>query len=145
MAGQPDPLRLFDLDDEALATSQSETSASVSHGETARPPSQIETSRGASQAGTRALARDNWSPKGQDADALKRAGAAAVGAEAAQWALDKAIAAARSAGASWRRIGAATGLPYQTVHRRRSSRTVTGAGDAPTARTRSDDQPPEAG
>jgi len=144
MAGQPDPLRLFDLDDEAVAPSQAETNTSLSHAETARPPSQIETSRGASQAGTRAHTRDSWSPEGHDTDALKRAGAAAVGAEAAQWALDEAIAAARSAGASWRRIGAATGLPYQTVHRR-SSRTVTGAGDTPTIRTRSDDQPPEAG
>jgi len=53
-----------------------------------------------------------------DGSVLTRAAEAAARTSAAETALDEAIAAARAAGCSWRSIGAATGRPYQTLHRR---------------------------
>jgi hypothetical protein len=53
--------------------------------------------------------------------ALQRAAAWATLEAAARRELADAIAAAHAAGHSWRAIGSATGLPYQTLHRRSRS------------------------
>jgi hypothetical protein len=50
---------------------------------------------------------------------LRRAAEAATAAAVAQQQLDEAVDAARRAGASWRAIARATGVPFHTLHSRR--------------------------
>jgi hypothetical protein len=100
MAGQPEPLRLFDV-------------GRLSHCETPTPPVSIRD--------TSVPIRDSHGPQtGADDEAddgvLRRAAEAARLAALARTALGQAIVDARAAGHSWRAIGIRTGIPYQTLH-----------------------------
>ena len=57
-----------------------------------------------------------------DKRALREPVAAAILVVSARRVLSGAIDAVRAAGHSWRAIGIATGIPYQTLHRNRRSR-----------------------
>ena len=136
MAGQPEPLRLFDIveaiDDKA---SQPETvrcpsrKKTPSTRSTTAPPSSLETSSAPSDVET---ADAGGVTTSVTAECLRQVGDAATMEEAAKRALVGAISAARSAGCTWRAIGIATGIPYQTLHRRsaRLGPGVTIEGDA---------------
>jgi hypothetical protein len=67
------------------------------------------------------------SPDNGTLDALKtslqQVAAAAEAAARARARLAQAVAAARQASASWRHIGVAAGVPYQTLHRQFATRT----------------------
>ncbi len=67
------------------------------------------------------------SPDNGTLDALKtslqQVAAAAESAARARARLAQAVAAARQTGASWRHIGLAAGVPYQTLHRQAATRT----------------------
>jgi len=103
MATPPEPLRLFD-DGPALNGSQPETPSTVSRQET-------------SENRTHHLADVCDLDRG--AQALRAAADGAILVNDARQALNEAIDAARAAGHSWRTIGIATGIPYQTLHRNR--------------------------
>lgn len=105
MAVPPEALRLFEAGSPGEQGSQPETSPTVSRTET----DQIRTPSG-----------DLSNPL-HESQALRDTFAAAILVEEARRALSDAIAAARSAGYSWRAIGAASGIPYQTLHRNRRS------------------------
>jgi len=60
-------------------------------------------------------------------DALEAVVLSAGRLKGAQARFDDAVTAAHRAGYSWRRIGAATGVPFQSLHRR-SAAAVTAAG-----------------
>lgn len=95
--------RLFDLDLPQPVKSQIETPKCPSQIETPPPLSEIET--------------DN--PEVEDAVHQLRVVAEEVTMVMnAHDRLDAAIEAARRAGVSWRQIGIAAGIPYQTLHRR---------------------------
>jgi DNA-directed RNA polymerase specialized sigma24 family protein len=101
--GRPEPLRLFDLDLPQPVGSQIEAPKCPSQTETPPPLSEIET---------------------DDPEVEDRAHQLQVVAEEATMVMDArrrleaAIEAARFAGRSWRQIGIAAGVPYQTLHRR---------------------------
>jgi hypothetical protein len=105
MADRPEPLRLFDPDPQGDETrsSQPKTGAELSPSETRQVPSRSET-------------RSNWQ-EGQE-NPLHAVAEAATMVGNADRHLDAAIEAARAAGRSWREIGIASGVPYQTLHRR---------------------------
>ena len=107
MIQPPEALRLYELGDEAHPPPSPVAPPAPSHPGTVPPLSPFETRRRTSRSETRST----------DRSALDRASTAAADADAARHALDEAIADARAAGASWRAIGAITGLPYQTLHR----------------------------
>lgn len=95
--------RLFDLDLPQPVKSQIETP---------KCPSQIETPPPLSEIGT-----DD--PEVEDsANQLRVVAQEATMVVNAQDRLEAAIEAARRAGISWRHIGIAAGVPYQTLHRR---------------------------
>jgi ribosome modulation factor len=97
-----EPLRLFDLDLPQPTKSQVET---------LQCPSQIETPERLSEIET-----DN--PKVEDpAHQLQLVAEEATMVVNANDRLEAAIEAARRAGISWRQIGIAAGVPYQTLHR----------------------------
>jgi hypothetical protein len=95
MANPPEQRRLFEI--ETDEQSKSETPRPARPDPTARP---VDPSRN----GT-----------GHDTLDLRAASAALGAAEAG---LGDAIRSARAAGLSWRAIGTATGVPFQTLHRR---------------------------
>jgi helix-turn-helix, Psq domain len=98
-----EPLRLFDLDLPQPVESQVETPKRPSQIETPSPLSEIET--------------DN--PEVDDsARQLQVVAEGATMVVNAHDRLEAAIEAARRAGVSWRQIGIAAGVPYQTLHRR---------------------------
>ena len=103
MEDRLEPLRLFDLDPTQPVKSQIETPKCPSQIETPPPLSEIET--------------DN--PEVEDAvHQLRVVAEQATMVVNAHDRLDAAIEAARMAGGSWRQIGIAAGVPYQTLHRR---------------------------
>jgi hypothetical protein len=107
MAGRAEPLRLFDLADESGAL--------ASRGETTASPSIN---------GKRSEASPNETPtpavqlRGTGVEALGRIAEAATLVCDAQRELDEAIEIARALGHTWRTIGVASGIPFQTLHRR---------------------------
>lgn len=100
MASPPESLRLFDIDHDP-SPSRIETKDELSHLKTQQTQSQIETS-----------AEDL---------VLAVRGAAKVVADAERR-LVVAIEAARAGHCTWREIGIAAGIPYQTLHRRHHQR-----------------------
>jgi hypothetical protein len=98
-----DPLRLFDLDLPQPVKSHVETPKCPSQIETPPPLSEIETE----------------DPEVEDlADQLRVIADEATMVVKANDRLEAAIEAARRAGVSWRQIGIAAGVPYQTLQRR---------------------------
>ena len=96
---QPEPARLFEIDPPVVRRSSgSETPTRASRPETSRRPSHAETVSAS--------------------DRLHGVTAAATMVATADHQLDAAIAAARADGCTWREIGIAAGVPYQTLHRR---------------------------
>lgn len=124
MAGRPKPPRLFDLGEGK--------DDNPSHAETVRRPYPNMTPSTAPLTETSARRSNREMGPGsyvETADAgavkalvtvecLRQASDAATMEEAAKRSLAGAIVAARSAGCTWRAIGIATGIPYQTLHRR---------------------------
>lgn len=103
MEDRLEPLRLFDLDPTQPVKSQFETPKCVSQIETPLPLSDIETD----------------DPEVEDpAHQLRVVAEEATMVVNANDRLEAAIDAARMAGVSWRQIGIAAGVPYQTLHRR---------------------------
>jgi len=135
MATQPEPLRLFDpgrLDDEP---SPHETERRVADRD-APMPSRVRTRREASRSKTTPAVpadvhvgtppdpsdiethhRERRGPS-PDNDLLREAAEAARLVTLTTDALNAAITAARAAGRSWRELGIAAGIPFQTLHRR---------------------------
>jgi hypothetical protein len=111
MAGQPEPLRLFDVDGDADPRLSHDETTAVSIRDTNVPIRDTVLVDGSTRP-----------PHGADGLMLQRVARAAAGVVIAGHVLNEAIAAARSDGCSWRAIGAATGLPYQTLHRRAARR-----------------------
>jgi hypothetical protein len=99
VADQPESLRLFDLDSDSA--SLTETTESYRF-KTPPTESRIETP-------ARECAPENL---------LRAVAEAATMVRNANRQLDAAIEAARAACLSWREIGIAAGIPYQTLHRR---------------------------
>jgi len=98
-----EPPRLFDLDIRQPVKSQIETPKCPSQIETRPPLSEIETDE----------------PELEDsAHQLRVIAEEATMVVNAHDRLEAAIEAARRAGVSWREIGIAAGVPYQTLHRR---------------------------
>jgi len=99
VAAPPDQLSLLDLDAPAVEQpSRTETPSRPSRPETTSGPSHPETRRGA--------------------DRLRAVVDAATMVENADRQFEAAITAAKADGCSWREIGIAAGVPYQTLHRR---------------------------
>jgi hypothetical protein len=99
VAAPPDQLSLLDHDPPAAQQpSRTETPSRPSQAKTTSGPSHPETRRGN--------------------DRLQVVVDAATMVEQADRQLDAAISAARADGCSWREIGIAAGVPYQTLHRR---------------------------
>ena len=103
MATPPEPLRLFDLDPLMVLVAPAETPPTASQAETSLS----------------GVAPENLRDVDRDGPALRDAVVAAILVNDARRALSEAVAAARVAGHSWRAIGIATGIPYQTLHRNR--------------------------
>ena len=89
-------------------------------------------------AGPIASSPDNGTPNALK-PSLQQVAAAAEAAARAQARLAQAVAAARRAGDSWRHIGAAAGVPYQTLHRQFA--TGTGVRRPPSAAKRNQRTP----
>lgn len=133
IADRPEPLRLFDLADNAEGDasepetarrpSRNETLSRASRTERTARPSDPETRPGPSHLQT-ASRKDETAPI--TAEFLRQAADAATMEEIAQQALAGAVVAARDAGHSWRAIGIATGIPHQnqTLHRQARARGV---------------------
>ena len=103
MEDRLEALRLFDLDLPQPVKSEIETPKCPSQIETPPPLSDIETD----------------GPEAEDsAHQLRMVAEAATMVVNANDRLEAAIEAARMAGFSWRQIGIAAGVPYQTLHRR---------------------------
>jgi len=112
MADWREQLRLFDPAGDAAAPSSVETEWASSHPRTPRRTSPIETASVVSPDEMQPAAH-HPSPASRDsAGALDELAVAAADVVTARRALDTAIAVARSTGASWRTIGAVTGLPF---------------------------------
>ncbi len=110
MDDRPEPLRLFDPSRSNGGPSQYETPSRQSQFETPPPLSRIGT----------------CAEELPDSSGLLRAVAdAADEVAAARLQLDVAIEAARVAGCSWRQIGTAAGVAYQSLHRRHRKRGAT--------------------
>lgn len=103
MEDRLEPPRLFDLDLPQPVKSQIETPKCPSQIETRPPLSEIETAN---------PEVDN------SANQLRVIAEEATMVVNANDRLEAAIEAARRAGFSWRQIGIAAGVPYQTLHRR---------------------------
>ena len=103
MADRPETLRLFDLGPQEVmpASSRPETTR-VSRSEMPEPSQSVTGPQG--NAGME--------------NPLRAIGEAATMVTNADRQLAAAIQAARAAGRSWREIGIAAGVPYQTLHRR---------------------------
>jgi len=122
VATQPEAQRLFEPGSlDGTHPSQGQTEPSVTDrdtavpGSTQREPSRTATTRSVSA--TKPIARHSVD-QGDRAELLRSASTEATLVRTATEALADALRAARAAGCSWREIGIATGIPYQTLHRR---------------------------
>jgi hypothetical protein len=112
VAGRLEHLQLFDPSQPNLDLSHYETSTRRSQYEPSSPSSRFETPPPLSR--TETCEAELLDPPGL----LQAIADAAASVAAARRQLDAAIEAARIAGVSWRQIGAAAGVAYQSLHRR---------------------------